>query len=78
MPSATTYAAGFQHARERGTFDVMMRALDHRVSNSETAPAFFSGNIASLSQTLLGIGEVTVSAVDSPDQTEQTVVYRLR
>ena len=76
--SSATYAAGFQHARERGHFDAMMQALDHSISSPQQGPAFFSGNIASLSRTLSAIGEVTVSAVDSPDHVEQTVVYGLR
>ena len=68
-----TYAAAFRHARERANYARIMTALDF---GHENGPAFFSGNLGSLSEVLSGIGEVVVTEEERTDATLQTVVYR--
>ena len=81
-----TYAAGFRHLRERPAFDRVMEALDFGATHtgggmdgigSSREPAFFSGNIASLSRTLAKVAEVRVTEQQKGDATLQTVIYQL-
>jgi len=71
-----SYAAGVRHVRERPNFERVMRALDFG-SAGRAAPAFFSGNLASLSRVLSAIEEVRLTEEEREAQTLQTVVYRL-
>ena len=57
-----------------------MGALDFTASagNGESgAPAFFSGNIASLSRALSSVAEVRVTEEQRATATVQTVIYRI-
>src|SRR6202023_2339588 len=66
-----TYGAGFRHSREHSSYERVMAALDFtspagnlgfgRVDRSDGAPAFFSGNIASLSRVLSKVAEIRVT-----------------
>jgi hypothetical protein len=86
VTSAFTYAAGFRHARERSNYKRIMKALDFsaptgypgfpQAEPAERAPAFFSGNIASLSQVLSRVTEIRVTEEERASVTVQTVVYR--
>jgi hypothetical protein len=77
-----TYAAGFRHIRERASYERVMAALDFtspagREDGSEGAPAFFSGNMASVSRVLSKIAEIRVTEEERNSITVQTVVYRM-
>lgn len=74
--AALTYAAGFRHARERENYRRVMAALDFPAP--ATAPAFFSGNIASLSGVLTSIAEVRVTEEQKGMTTLQTVRYQIQ
>ena len=73
--AALTYAAGFRHLREQENYQRVMAALDFPASG--TAPAFFSGNIASLSRVLSSVAEVRVTEEQKGMATFQTVLYRI-
>jgi hypothetical protein len=79
---ALTYAAGFRHIRERASYERVMAALDFtssagRANGSDGAPAFFSGNVASLSRVLSKIAEIRITEEERGSITVQTVVYRM-
>lgn len=83
---AFTYAAGFQHSRERANYARIMAALDFAGFAGDpedgqglrgAAPPFFSGNIGSLSRVLSKIAEVRVTEQENEAGTVQTVVYQL-
>jgi len=76
---ALTYAAGFRHSRERLNYERVMTALDFTspVPSDNGAPAFFSGNIASLSRALSNVIEIRVTEEERNDATRQTVVYQM-
>src|ERR1019366_5009419 len=61
--AALTYAAGFRHSREQENYQRVMAALDFPASaaSGDGAPAFFSGNIGSLSRVLSTVAEVRVT-----------------
>ncbi len=73
---AFTYSAGFRHSGEWSNFERVMRALDFGTARGG-APAFFSGNVGSLSRVLSPIDEVRLTEEERGPQTLQTVVYRL-
>jgi|SRR5580658_810545 hypothetical protein len=73
------YAAGFRHLRERSNYQRMMRALDFGSSaGNADGPAFFSGNIGSLSRVLSSVAEVRVTEEEKGNITRQTVLYQMR
>ena len=78
--AALTYAAGFRHSRERENYRRVMAALDFPASagNGGGAPAFFSGNIASLSRVLSSISEMRMTEEQRGVTTLQTVLYRMQ
>jgi len=73
---AFTYAAGFRHARERANYGRVMSALDF-TSAGGSAPNFFSGNIASLSDVLSTIAEIRMTEERRGGVTYQTVIYQM-
>jgi hypothetical protein len=82
--SPVTYAAGFRHARERDNYDRIMSALDFMqpearmnfvFAPSGGAPAFFSGNLASLSRVLAQVSDVKVTEEDRGDRVAHRIVY---
>lgn len=83
--SQVTYAAVFRHGRERGNFQHLMNALDFARPSPESEnkvagsrePAFFSGNIASLSNVLSFVNGVSVTASDRGTSVVERVVYEL-
>ena len=78
VAAAFTYAAGFRHLRERSNYESVMAALDFTSSSSHGgAPAFFSGNIASLSRVLSSVSEVGVTEEQKANATVQTVLYQM-
>ncbi len=74
-----TYAAAFNHAAERPRFLKMMRLIDSVSSpvaeGGSREPAFFSGNVGSLSGTLARIGSVSMTARDTGGSVFETVTY---
>jgi hypothetical protein len=73
--SAVTYAAGFRHLRERANYQRMMAALDF--TSPAGTPAFFSGNIGSLSNVLSRLTDVRFTEEERAGMTMQTVVYEM-
>ena len=83
-----TYGGVFQHTpREQQTFRRLVERLDsagHSPSNPDPgptdgqSPAFFSGNIASLSRMFATVDRETVSERDEGAQVTQTVLYYWR
>jgi hypothetical protein len=71
---AVSYAAGFRLAHERSNYQRVTTALDFPSSG---APAFFSGNIASLSRILSTLAEVRMTEANRGDVTAQTVLYQM-
>ena len=79
----TTYAAMFRHDRERGNFEHLINALDFQRPSPESEnkvegsrePAFFSGNIASLSDVLSFVNNVSVTASDRGASVVERIVY---
>ena len=78
-PSARslTYAAGFRHSPESGNYNRIMTALDFGAARGE-APAFFSGDLASLGRTLGSISEISIARTEIGTVTSETVSYHLR
>jgi hypothetical protein len=70
-----TYVAGVRHLREQANFGRVMGALDF--GSAGRGPAFFSGNIGSLSHVLAEVTEVRVTEEERGGNTVQTVVYEL-
>ena len=79
-----SYTAGFRHAAARPDYKKMMAALD----DARPAPAavseeggtrrrFFSEDLASLSDTLAQVREVTIRVHDSGAELRESVMYRL-
>lgn len=84
--SGVTYSADFHHTAERDNFVALASLLD-RIGNrgrsdgqtaaSEgDAPAFFSGNIASLSRVFAQVAEEHIDEKDLGDYVTQTVTYQ--
>ena len=81
-----TYAAGFFHTREQTPFlrasSIMDRARSQSsqpgavASSDSRRPAFFSGNIGSLSKTLNAVESETLLSNDSGAQVNQIARYR--
>jgi hypothetical protein len=84
--SGVTYSAVFHHAAERDSFIALTSRLD-RIGNrgrsdgepagsDGDAPAFFSGNIASLSRVFAQVAEERIDEKDLGDHVTQTVTYQ--
>ncbi len=74
---AFTYAAGFRHLLERPNFGPVMTALDFNGLAVTAGPAFFSGNISSLSRVLSNVSEIRVSEEERGNMTMQVVRYQM-
>jgi hypothetical protein len=81
------YVAGFNHASERAPFVRVTTLIDRanqrgssvdgsNASSPDQSPAFFSGNIASLSQTFNDMTEERITVRDAGEKVTQTVTYR--
>jgi hypothetical protein len=85
-PTGLTYAADFRHGAERDNFLALTTPLDRignrglpdgqTIESDEQSPAFFSGNIASLSRVFSAVSEERIEEKDSGDQVTQTVTYQ--
>ena len=80
------YAAGFRHSAERENIVKMMRLIEMPMTQQDQglaaeegrAPAFFSENLASLSQSLESVESESLVVEDRGPQLHQTVTYRLK
>lgn len=84
--SGVTYSADFHHSAERDHFVALSSLLD-RIGNrgradgqaaksDGEAPAFFSGNVASLSRVFAQVSEERIDEKDLGDHVTQTVTYQ--
>ena len=77
------FVAGFNHGRERRNLSRLAEELDQpdastsNLRGSERAPQFFSGNVASLSETMARISAETIVIHDDGRRVTQTVSYTL-
>jgi hypothetical protein len=80
--SGARYAAVYRHSIELPNFVKMMRLIDNPLAKQTTGdapePAFFSGNVASLGQTLGRFGSESISIHDTGSIVTQNVVYKLK
>ena len=77
------YAAVYRHGRELPNFVRMTRLIDAPLAKESSSPdqpepAFFSGNLASLGQTLARIDSESIAVHDAGATVTQSVVYRLK
>jgi hypothetical protein len=76
------YAAAYRHSTELPNFVKMMRLIDNPLAQQTTGdppePAFFSGNIASLGQSLGRIESESIAVHDTGSVVTQNVVYKLK
>ncbi len=77
--AAGAYSAAFDAARERPNLIRMMRLLDYPSANApnRSGPQFFSGNIASLGETLSRVESSSIVARDTGAALFETVAYKL-
>ena len=84
QPSAlgARYAAAYRHSTELPNFIKMMRLIDNPLAQQTTGdppePAFFSGNIASLGQSLARIEMESIAVHDTGSVGTQNVLYKLK
>lgn len=75
-PSApVSYAAAFNHARERQDFYDLTSLIDHGTAAAQQEPQFFSQNIASFSRAFARVGSEEIVIRQSKDKILQTVTY---
>jgi len=76
------YRALYRHSSELPNFTKMMRLIDNPLAKEAAGnppePAFLSGNIASLGQTLARIDWESISVHDSGAIVSQNLVYKLK
>jgi hypothetical protein len=80
--SGARYAALYRHSTELPNFVKMMRLIDNplakETSGDPPEPAFFSGNVASLGQTLARIGSQSIAVHDTGSIVTESVIYKLK
>jgi hypothetical protein len=80
-PAATSLAE-FRDAQELPNFELLTHALDQTNARSgmfrRDAEPFFSGNLASLGQSLGRVDSAAIAVSDRGDAVEQKVTYRLK
>ena len=76
------YRAAYRHSKELPNFVKMMRLIDNPLAKEAAGnppePAFFSGNIASLGQTLVRIDSESIAVHDTGATVAQDLVYKLK
>ena len=80
-PHVASVVAGFSHTAERDPYLHLVGVLDHNATpaqpGEDAPPPFFSGNIASLSDTFRDLDTETFTESTAPDHTlHQTVLYQ--
>lgn len=77
LPAGTiSYAAAFNHMRERQNFYEIASLIDHGAAAAQQEPQFFSQNISSFSRAFAGVGSEEVVMHRTKDKILQTVTYR--
>ncbi|MEZ5365781.1 MAG: hypothetical protein R2748_26485 [Bryobacterales bacterium] len=82
-PPTTVFAGGFRHAQARELYRTTMQRIEHLQfggygQGANREPYLFSENIASLSDALERVTEVTVERRDLGERVDETVVYARR
>jgi hypothetical protein len=73
--------AGFNHARERANFKALVGLIDRPNASTQAIrgidrqPEFFSGNVASLSETLSGVSAERIEVRNDGNKMRQMVLY---
>jgi hypothetical protein len=83
VAAGPAYAAEFRHAAARSDYERIMQALDFGARTQsfffnpqgDRTPAFFSGNLSSLSAVFGFVQNVAITQLESPTVQRQTVVY---
>jgi hypothetical protein len=79
---AARYSAAYRHSEELPNFIKMMRLIDAPLTKETTSdqpePAFFSGNIASLGQTLARVDSQSITVHDTGTIVTQSLVYKFK
>jgi hypothetical protein len=71
-----SYAAGFNHSRERQNFYKFTNLVDQHAEDKEGAPRFFSQNIAGFSRAFNQLDSEEIITRQTKDRIQQTVTYR--
>jgi hypothetical protein len=84
LAAGVVYVAGFAHAQERGGYIKMLRLMDQVPfwqsqgnPDQPRSPLYFAENLASLSNTLQRLTNVSIVVRDTGRARQQTVVYRM-
>ncbi|HWF02913.1 MAG TPA: hypothetical protein VHA06_04455 [Candidatus Angelobacter sp.] len=70
-----SYAAGFNHSRERQNFYKFSGLVDKQSVAQEAEPQFFSQNMASFSRAFAELGSEEIITRQTKDKIQQTVTY---
>ncbi|HEV2689327.1 MAG TPA: hypothetical protein VGV35_12260, partial [Bryobacteraceae bacterium] len=77
---AARYAAAYRHSKELPNFIKMTRLIDGPLTKETTSdqpePAFFSGNLASIGQTLARVDSESITVHDTGAIVTQSLVYK--
>jgi hypothetical protein len=84
LGAGVVYAGGFAHAQEHGGYIKMLRLMDQVPAwmsqvnpDQPRSPLYFAENLASLSNTLERLTNVSIVVRDTGGALQQTVVYRM-
>lgn len=73
---AVSYAAAFNHARERENFYELTSLIDRGTAAPQQEPQFFSQNVSSFSRSLARVSSEEIVVQQTKDKILQTVTYR--
>jgi hypothetical protein len=76
LTQPASYAAGFNHSRERQNFYKFSGLVDQPSAAREGEPQFFSQNIASFSRAFARLDSEEIVTRQTKDKIQQTVTYR--
>jgi hypothetical protein len=76
VSSPASYAAGFNHSRERQNFYKFSSLVDQQSVAQEAEPPFFSRNMASFSRAFAKLDSEEIITRETKDKIHQTVTYR--
>jgi hypothetical protein len=76
LAQPASYAAGFNHARERQKFYEFTKLVDQPPAARSAEPQFFSQNVASFSRVFAKLESEEIITRQTKDKIQQTVMYR--
>jgi hypothetical protein len=76
LTQPVSYAAGFNHSRERQNFYKFTSLVDQQSVAKEGEPQFFSQNMASFSRAFARLDSEEIVTRQTKDKIQQTVTYR--